>query len=189
MTLEHAPHAEPLRFAFRGGKLCIMSPTVEIAVKGWPDPESFVNPHEGGWRPFRPEFRLLRPGEAEEELADTAGTEIEEQLFDEKVGAFNSFRSSVPLEVAAAVERFQGHQWALLALLNRGQKAFDLVRYNPALAYCLANNDEFRKLVRPDPAEQACRLIDRRQRVILAIQVHLAQHIHQWRWSARRTNL
>ena len=53
-------------------------------------------------------------------------------------------------------------------MLSKQEKEFlDLLRSNPVLAYCLANNDQFRRLLAETPARQARALVTRKQREIL----------------------
>jgi len=74
-----------------------------------------------------------------------------------------------PLHYSAAVyiEPFTGYQWNLLQLLHERPAFIDLLRANPVLAWCVANNDLFRKLSAASPAFQARWHLHKKQRELL----------------------
>jgi hypothetical protein len=53
--------------------------------------------------------------------------------------AFDSFRFSMPKEVAKVLEKFRSHQWNLLVLLNHDRRFLDVATANPILAYAIAD--------------------------------------------------
>jgi hypothetical protein len=151
-------------FAIENGELCIRSGDWEIRICGWPMPRARHRRRSSPWQESRPEFRLLRPEHeaAEYELTHTGAQD------NSKLANFRLFRNTIPVAVVGAVERFQSHQFNMIDLLSKEQAALDLAASNPALFYCTGNNDQFRKLLAPSPAEAARKQICRRQKQILA---------------------
>ncbi len=60
-------------------------------------------------------------------------------LAEQRKRAFDSFRFSLPKEVAKALQDFRSHQWKLLVLLAHDKAVLDLATANPALAYAVAD--------------------------------------------------
>ncbi|MCX7008578.1 MAG: hypothetical protein NTY53_15220 [Kiritimatiellaeota bacterium] len=85
-----------------------------------------------------------------------------------KRAAYDAFRQSIPPDVAALLENFVGHQWNMLHLLRERPEFRDLIRANPVLAWCVANNDQFRKLSARSPAFQARWHTHKKQRDLAA---------------------
>jgi len=52
---------------------------------------------------------------------------------DQRKRAFDSFRFSLPKDVAAGTERFQSLQWPLLILFQKQPRAVEVCRSNPAI--------------------------------------------------------
>jgi hypothetical protein len=150
-------------FTLEGGELHIRLGDWLVCIRGWPEPSARYRRKSAPWKNFRPEFRLLKPG------SDSLGDEAARgrSSADLKLAAFRMFRSEFPDEIAAAVERFQSHQFNMLDLLSKEQAALDLAASNPPLFYCLSNNDQFRKLLAESPAAAAGKHVPQRQRQIL----------------------
>lgn len=150
-------------YSFTGGELVVRTPDFEMRIRAWPQPQALVREGSENWKVFRPEFRLLKPG-------DGAGAPLEagEGNPDHfRRQAFAEFRATIPPPIVEVVERFQSHQWNLLELLNYRPEAIDLLRINPALAFCLANCDQFRRWTGSSPAAHASFVAGKRQRDIL----------------------
>lgn len=82
--------------------------------------------------------------------------------------ALNAFADLVSPQVFRIVSPFASHQWMLMKLLALNPYSLDLAVSNPILAYCLANNFQFRKIHRLDAAwEQANMYTRRKQKLIL----------------------
>jgi len=79
------------------------------------------------WRPDNPEFRILPEKADESDLSMTL------------------FRSDIPENYATVIAPFPSHQWMLLRMLYEGPACLELALANPVLAYCVANNAEFRR--------------------------------------------
>jgi hypothetical protein len=60
-------------------------------------------------------------------------------LAEQRRKAFDSFRFSLPKEIAKVLEPFRSHQWPLLILLAHDKRVLDLASSNPVLAYAVAN--------------------------------------------------
>ncbi len=145
-------------FSFENGILTVDGPLTTYRLRWSPEPlaeELLIAPDK--WTACWPDFRILKP-----QKSDMAPPN------DEKASAFYLFRKQIPNEMAAAVERFDSHQWALLLMLHRQPLSLDLAVSNPVLAYALANNNNFRGTRRLDAAEfQAASYSLRKQRWIL----------------------
>jgi len=57
----------------------------------------------------------------------------------QRKSAFDSFRFSLPKEVAKVLENFRSHQWHLLLLLAHDKRVLDLAASNPVLAFAVAD--------------------------------------------------
>lgn len=153
-----AGHARVPVCGFRDGVLFISTPQSEMRIRWQPRPLAEAKLPGRPWQTFWPAFRLVAsPGE---DVGDGA-------VQDDKRRAFQAFRDEIPATLAALVAPFTNNQWKLLCLLAEEPAAMDVARTNPVLAWCLANNDEFRG-TRPDTAVLlAVGYAKRKQRVIL----------------------
>ena len=150
-------------YHFKDGKLMIFCGSEATVIRGWPVPTA-ARKVDGRWIPFSPEFRLIkpyRPARQKSSCEGDPGQEATRQLtFDfaaaatelkpdprptqrsldaqRRKRALNSFRFSLPKEVARAIEPFRSHQWPMLVLLAHDHSALDLAKSNPALAYAVA---------------------------------------------------
>jgi hypothetical protein len=125
---------EELSFAFADGVLKIGDVSAEMRIEWGENPiarRRWRRPN-ARWREFWPDFRLLSPGTPES--ATTSA----------KTAAFTGFRELIPAEFVQIAEGFQSHQWIMLKSLHQSDIFLDLARSNRVLAYCLANNAEFR---------------------------------------------
>jgi hypothetical protein len=144
-------------FSFQNDELVINTATKSYRIRSWPEPSARELCEDGKWRGFRPEFRIVKP-ESEDSESNIShedptslkrGPESSRSLPDaliEKHKAFAEFRSKLADHVAHAVERFQSHQWNLIDLLSKEEAVQDLADNNPVLAWCLSNNNQFRRL-------------------------------------------
>jgi len=141
---------------FTDGVLRISTPTVQARLRWQPEPSAEDLPvGQRKWQPFRPAHRLLRPPSSTDTPPDT------------KALAFAAFRETIPAPLVTAVERMASHQWAMLVLLHDQPRSMDLCRTNPVLAYCMANNEEFKAKPIAAARTQAVWYSHRKQRVIL----------------------
>lgn len=129
-------------------------------IAGWPEPKAVqLIRGTSWWNPFQPDFRLVHPYRSgKRSKKKKAAAETDEQTsFDffqetqqivpaskltpdqQKKRAFDSFRFSLPKNVARILEPFRTHQWPLLILLRDDPGAVDLAESNPALAFFLAH--------------------------------------------------
>ncbi len=159
-------------FVFADGALRIHTLRTEMRIQWRPRPlaEELI-PGARRWSVFWPEFRLIRPLDAPERshayAPDIHLDDPTQELAEQKAAAFSAFRQEVPSEMVSVVEPFGSHQWALLLLLDEQPRSIDLALSNPVLAYCLANNDQFRS-TRIDAASfQAICYSHRKQRIVL----------------------
>jgi hypothetical protein len=135
-------------FQYSDGVLDIVGPDEQMRLKGWHQPEAFWKVAQQDWTPFSPAFPVVRPSESTTRSSDTSSRR-------KMSAAFDAFRSDLPAEIARTLEPFPGHQWNLLVLIHRKPEALELVQSNPALAWCLANCDEFRSIYLQSAADWA----------------------------------
>ena len=165
-----------LEFAFRDDRLWITDAHTTMWLRAWPAPEAKEKIQHDAWAPFRPKFRLVQP----EPLASDAARDIEHrqlacdsaagldsQAAASKQAAYASLRQTLLPEHAKLIEPFTGYQWNLLQLLHERPVFIDLLRANPVLAWCVANNDLFRKLSAASPAFQVRWHLHKKQRELL----------------------
>jgi hypothetical protein len=163
-------------FSFKDGELQIGADRTQWFLAGWPNLKAEASEAGAKRCESRPDFRLFKPREGggvishmdgEHKPAHGSG-ELDDAA--QKHAAFEAFRATFPEPVIAAVERFQSHQWNLVDLISRREReALDLAQINPALFFCLGNNDVFRehKHVLRSPAYLAMWLLPEKQRNIL----------------------
>lgn len=150
-----------LTFAFQDGELRIGTPTLHMRFRWHPKAVAECRvPGQKTWSAYWPSMRLLRSDHA----GALAGEGTPAQA---KEAAFRAFRQEIPDDLARRVEPFESYQWPLLKLLQAQPAAVDLAKANPVLAYCLANNAEFRGTTPEAAAEQAVWYSHRKQKVIL----------------------
>lgn len=134
-------------FLFSDGVLAIGTPLSQMRLRWHPEPlAEQMTPGQTRWKPFAPEFRLVTQNTSSASGSSPAhvGEPIDSPAANAKAAAFAAFQTTIPPLIVQAVGRFQSHQWLVMLLLHRQPAVLDLVEINPALAYCLANNDQFR---------------------------------------------
>ena len=153
-------------YRFKDGRLMIFQEDEVMLIRGWEEPTAVCKSDEA-WEPFSPEFRLVAPYRraakpAAKKVANPpspASGQMEFGLWDadapvptpkpsapkpmplaeQRRKAFDSFRFSLPKEIAKVLEPFRSHQWPLLILLAHDKRVLDLASSNPVLAYAVAN--------------------------------------------------
>lgn len=155
-------------YRFKDGRLMIFSEEEVMLIRGWEEP-SAVCKGDDVWEPFVPEFRLVAPyrrvakksaKKAADPVPPPTGDQLSFDLFadappiapaakpvipkptplaEQRRKAFDSFRFSLPKEVAKVLEPFRSHQWPLLVLLAHDKRVLDLASANPVLAYAVAD--------------------------------------------------
>jgi hypothetical protein len=156
-------------FAFRDGKLWITDAHSVTWLRGWPEPAAERKLSHEHVHDFRPDFRLLAPATP---TARDLGHILEacdgDAWAERKRAAYAAFRATLPPVATALLENFVSHQWNLLHLLRERPAFCDLLAAHPVLAWCVANNDQFRKLSARSPAFQARWHIHEKQRDLAA---------------------
>ena len=152
-------------YRFKDGKLMIFQLDEVMLIRGWEAP-SAVRKSDESWGPLVPEFRLVAPyrraskpsakkdakapsppsaqGQLAFDLFENSTSEKPQPakptpLAEQRKRAFDSFRFSLPKEVARVIEGFRSHQWHLLVLLAHDRGSLDLATTNPVLAYAVAD--------------------------------------------------
>ena len=159
------------QFGFADGVLLVDTPVAKMRIRWNPAPVAEeLTPANKTYQPFWPDFRLIRP--YTEESAERSARdrivhhpEYSDRL-ESKEDAFSAFRKEIPDHIAKVVSPFLSHQWPLMALLHAQPSAMDLATSNPALACCVANNNEFRRTKVKVAAIQAVSYAPRKQRDI-----------------------
>lgn len=153
-------------FEFIDGALEIRGRYGRHRIRWAPRPRAEECDLRDRWRPSWPEFRLVAPDlQGEEAPAGdlTADLETRDRA---KREAFLAFRRSLPSGLASVVEGFPSHQWHLLILMERSPAAVELAQSNRVLAFCVANNHEFRNCAADVAADVAPRHCLQRRREI-----------------------
>jgi hypothetical protein len=135
-------------FQYSDGVLDIVGSDEQMRLNGWHQPEAFWKAPRQDWRSFSPVFSVVRPSGSTTRSSDTSSRQ-------KMVAAFDAFRSDLPAEIARTLEPFSGRQWNLLVLIHRKPEALELAQSNPALAWCMANCDEFRSIYLQSAADWA----------------------------------
>jgi len=149
-------------FSYCDGELRVEAPLATYRLRWLPEAkaeELFAPPDR--WKACWPDFRLLKPA------ADPVDAASNTVNLSGRAAAFSAFRAEMPPAVATAVERFPSHQWPLLEMISRQPLSLDLVLCNPALAFALANNNDFRHTTIESAGFQAASYSLRKQRWIL----------------------
>lgn len=141
--------SSPREFRTNAGALeAVFGDGVAVVVP-WPAPSAEWRPVHGTAVPCRPAFRLVYPGGRE------------------PAAALAEFRRAMPEEIARILEPHTSHQWGLLELLAARPEAVQLAAHNPVLAYLLANNDHFRRILTKPPLYLATWRLDYTQKRLL----------------------
>jgi hypothetical protein len=165
MPSTNNPHSDGYRF--KDGRLMIFQEEEVMLIRGWDEPSALLKSC-GCWDPFVPEFRLVAPyrrsaKSVAKKMAKSPRTPPETgqmnfdlfeagsfspkppvrnktpSLTEQRKRAFDSFRFSLPKEVARVLEGFRSHQWHLLTMLAYDKHVLDLAQTNPVLAYAVAD--------------------------------------------------
>ena len=161
-------------FSFRDGTLHIRASWADMRLQWRP----FVRAEErepkapSRWKVFYPEFRILGVVDGENNTATLGPSPIYEAAADgeaiaRKIEAMHAFRQEVPESFIERVSPFTSHQWTLLKLLREERTFRDLIKANAVLAFCLANNREFRGTCAAPAEFQAVMHSHNKQREIL----------------------
>ena len=165
-----------LEFVFREDRLWITDAHSAMWLRAWPNPEAREKTRRDVWASIQPQFRLvmpeLLPNDAVRDLehrrlACDSVEGLDPQAAANKQAAYASLRQTLLPEHARLIEPFTGYQWNLLLLLQERPAFIDLLRSNPVLAWCVANNDLFRKLSDDPPVFQVRWHVHKKQRELL----------------------
>lgn len=159
-------------FVCENGILTVVSPQLQVHLRWSPSPlAEHKIPGSSKWAPFWPAFRLLRPKtDAPANLSAVGELTVpftRDDQIEAREAAFHAFCSQIQDDITGSVAPFCSHQWQLLCLLQAAPSAMDLVKVNPVLGYCLANNAEFRGTKETAAATQAVWYSHRKQKIIL----------------------
>ena len=147
--------------SFKDGTLHISDRRGQIAVHAWPDPYAKKRLWHNKWKPYVPEFRLVKPYRPSRRKAAardnpdqlTLGIDCAQKprrvtAAEGKRKAFDSFRFALPKELAKGIEDFRNHQfWMIVMASLLESPALDLLKSNPILAYMLANNRSYQDMM------------------------------------------
>jgi len=166
---------------FHSGKLYEFTKKGVTVIRPWPAPAAWRKTlGRPQWRACRPQISLRPPDMSSFDQDDSsycdmdklpAGMTWERIVAGRKARerAEEEFRNAVPEDVRGAIAQYPVEvHWPLLRLCARVPGALDLVRSNPVLAYCLAENRRFHQPPATKPIRAARVWIRRRQRHALA---------------------
>lgn len=167
-------------FRFKEGKLYLFFTDEIMVIHGWPELRAVRKPKGRPWQEFDPTSRLIGPYRRQRPLPPDKGQpdlglrvtpahgRVDMSLKAQRKRAFDAFRFSFPRPVAARVENFLSHQWAVLKLFREQPLAVELCRVNPALVFCLAHLNHFTGPPANHPEVVGAALVLKKQRDVLA---------------------
>lgn len=145
-------------YSFKDDKIIIIEAELTLVAGVWPNPMAWYKTPGRPWRQtwkwanrlivpnLIPPYCINKAGKGEfpaaplEDIspdADWAG------WFARRQNALRAYARTFPEEVLSLALRYSNGQWHMLCFMAGGQGAIDLVRSNPALAYCLVNHKLF----------------------------------------------
>lgn len=157
-------------YAFEEGTLLIREGGKTNHIRLWPHPYAWYQRCDRSLKTeFTPTYRLIGCPPARRNR-QSAENEPHRLHFDHgathKNKAFRLLRHTLPGELADKIGPFSGFQWRPVVALYYHPAARDLLNSNPALAFCLANNQRFIRMEAREP-DTADRLLALRQKDIL----------------------
>ena len=81
--------------------------------------------------------------------------------------ALDRFGSNVPKGIFKTVAPFRDYQWMMLKLLTCNPYSAELADSNPILAYCLANNQQFKDIYKQQISWEQANLYSRRKQKLI----------------------
>lgn len=157
---------------FENGVLTLRTGGYRARIVWEPSPRAEEEDQHGRWKECWPADRLIVPDASAPSVLQSASDvrcELASGRQSKQIGsgAFAGFRALIPAHLAQFVEPFRSHQWVLLKLLHDVKEMMDWAVENPVLAYCVANNAEFRAISGNAAAIEARRHCMRKQTSIL----------------------
>lgn len=183
---------------FRDGKFYHFTNGTMLVVRGWPELRAWRKTLTRPWQPVRPELCFGNPellvadhtprtqrlprelhvpstaagGDERDELPEGGLPSLPPAWLPAQLAleadARQRLAATFPSDIRAVLAPFATRQWHLAVLLARCPGALDLVRSNPALAFCLASSWCFRRQPVRWPLRSVRRLLKRRQRDMVA---------------------
>ncbi len=168
-------------YEFKKEVLWISGPKEQMHIRPWP-PKAHKRLWHNKWKPFSPEFRLLRPPKSRRQKGGSQRQQSQLQLGldlpkslpnatppGDNKRAFNAFRHSLPEELVDLIQEFRSHQWNLIRMVHfLGDPVLDLLKTNAFLAYALANNGTYDQLMsHEETRHRAERILTMKQRQVL----------------------
>lgn len=147
-------------YAFRDGKIIIIEAEVAFVAGAWPNPMAWYKAPGKSWRrTWKWANRLIVPNlipqycinkacegefsaipyESVNHKADWVGWFLQRQ------NTLRAYARTFPEDVLSLSLRYSNGQWHMMCFMASCQGAIDLVRSNPALAYCLVSHKLFRQ--------------------------------------------
>ncbi len=123
-----------------------------LMVRGWPEMWAWTRTClHSLWQRWKPDidFRegIIRMGQNPERplVADAGTTDAGEEpgALESERRLVRDFFSNLPLDVRDAIAPFETRRWNLLLMAARCPESLDLIKSNPALAYCAASRRAF----------------------------------------------
>jgi hypothetical protein len=121
-----------------------------------------------------PELEIPMPDEFDDAAGEVCGSKTCQDGLDKWIRDREAredelraeFFATIPAEVRSAVQSFPTRQWHLLVLAARCEGGLELIRSNPALAFCLSSCWAFRECQSSEAVRIMRRLVARKRRHI-----------------------
>lgn len=145
-------------YSFEDGKIIIIEAELTLVAGAWPNPMAWYKTPGRPWRQtWKWASRLIVPNlipphcinkasKGEFPAAPPEGVSPDANWagwFARRQNALRTYARTFPEDVLSMALRYSNGQWHMLCFMARCQGAIDLVRSNPALAYCLVNHKLF----------------------------------------------
>jgi len=142
-------------YSFKDGKIIIIEADVTLVAGAWPNPMAWYKTSGKSWRQtWKWANRLIVPNLTppycinkadKEKLLATPLESLNPNAnlagwFAQRQNALRAYAKTFPEEVLSLALRYSNGQWHMICFMAGCQSAIDLVRSNPALAYCLVNH-------------------------------------------------
>jgi hypothetical protein len=139
------------------------------AVRAWPEPEALERVGKQPWLHDLFEGRLVEPARhvPQDHGSPASRRQLDlpiamppsrRQIARQRRDALASLRATIPSRLAALLEPFRSHQYAMLVMSSHSSLFIDLIDSNPVLAFHVAN-----RMLKPFDPRNSQRLASRKQ--------------------------
>jgi len=149
------------------------SNNITVFSQSWPHPRAWIKTSRSpGWQNFRPSDLNILGGDLRPEITRLATRDDGQLMFPFALARGSRLRTahlrwldSIPVDIRDRIAQFNVyHHWYILSFLGRcGSSAVDMLDANPALAFLLAVNEQFRVPAVQRPLRAARGLLEKNQ--------------------------